>query len=173
MKLAIMQPYFFPYLGYFDLLNSVDLFVVYDTVQFIKQGWLGRNRILHPSRTGWQYIYVPLNRASFHSSYRTPILHIRVASDRPWKQHILGQLAHYRKYAPYAAEAIAFVDSCLATEESSISRLNTAILKRCAELLGIDFRYQFCSDLDVVLDPTRSAEERSLICASAWERTNM
>lgn len=46
MKLAIMQPYFFPYLGYFQLINAVDTFIIYDNVQFIRRGWINRNRIL-------------------------------------------------------------------------------------------------------------------------------
>lgn len=46
MKLAIMQPYFFPYIGYFQLMSSVDTFVVYDNIQFVKKGWIHRNRIL-------------------------------------------------------------------------------------------------------------------------------
>lgn len=46
MKLGIMQPYFFPYIGYFQLINSVDKFVIYDDVNYIKQGWINRNRIL-------------------------------------------------------------------------------------------------------------------------------
>jgi hypothetical protein len=46
MKLAIMQPYFFPYIGYFQLINSVDEFVIYDNIQYTKKGWINRNRIL-------------------------------------------------------------------------------------------------------------------------------
>lgn len=46
MKLGIMQPYLFPYLGYFQLINAVDTFVVYDDVQYIKHGWINRNNIL-------------------------------------------------------------------------------------------------------------------------------
>lgn len=46
MKIAIMQPYFFPYLGYFQLINAVDKFVVYDNIQFTKKGWFNRNRLL-------------------------------------------------------------------------------------------------------------------------------
>ena len=46
MKIAIMQPYLFPYLGYFQLINAVDKFIVYDDVAFIKQGWINRNNIL-------------------------------------------------------------------------------------------------------------------------------
>lgn len=46
MKLAVMQPYFFPYLGYFQLINAVDKFVFYDDVNYIKGGWINRNNIL-------------------------------------------------------------------------------------------------------------------------------
>ena len=46
MKLGIMQPYFIPYIGYFQLINLVDQFVIYDNIQFTKKGWIKRNRIL-------------------------------------------------------------------------------------------------------------------------------
>jgi len=46
MKLAIMQPYLFPYIGYYQLINAVDVFVLYDDVTWIKQGWINRNRII-------------------------------------------------------------------------------------------------------------------------------
>ncbi len=46
MKLAIMQPYLFPYLGYFQLIQAVDVFVIYDDVHYIKGGWINRNKIL-------------------------------------------------------------------------------------------------------------------------------
>ena len=46
MKIAIMQPYFFPYLGYWQLISAVDRFIVFDDVNYIKKGWINRNRIL-------------------------------------------------------------------------------------------------------------------------------
>ena len=46
MKLAIMQPYFFPYIGYFQLIHSIDTFVIYDDVNFLKRGWMNRNYVL-------------------------------------------------------------------------------------------------------------------------------
>ena len=45
-KIAIMQPYFFPYIGYFQLINSVDEFIIYDNIQYTKGGWINRNQIL-------------------------------------------------------------------------------------------------------------------------------
>ncbi len=49
MKLAIMQPYFLPYIGYFQLIAAVDIFVVYDRIKYTKKGWINRNRLLRGS----------------------------------------------------------------------------------------------------------------------------
>ena len=62
MKIAIMQPYFFPYLGYWQLMNIVDKFVIYDDVNYIKRGWINRNRILVEGKPF--YIHVPVMKAS-------------------------------------------------------------------------------------------------------------
>lgn len=51
MEIAIMQPYFLPYIGYFQLLNAVDEFVLYDNIKFTKKGWINRNRILNPNNS--------------------------------------------------------------------------------------------------------------------------
>ena len=61
MKLAIMQPYFFPYLGYLSLIKNTDRFILFDTVQFIRHGWIERNRVLKQG-DGWQYISIPLEK---------------------------------------------------------------------------------------------------------------
>ena len=59
MKISVMQPYFFPYLGYFQLIAASDIFVILDDVQFIDKGWINRNRILHPAvEKKWNYINV-------------------------------------------------------------------------------------------------------------------
>lgn len=50
MKLGIMQPYFYPYLGYFSLIKHTDKWIVFDSVQYIERGWVNRNRIIHPTK---------------------------------------------------------------------------------------------------------------------------
>src|SRR5437763_14407143 len=50
MKLAIMQPYFLPYIGYFQLIGAVDVFVVYDNIKYTKKGWINRNRLLRDGK---------------------------------------------------------------------------------------------------------------------------
>ena len=61
MKVAIMQPYLFPYIGYFQLINAVDRFGIGDDVQFIKEGWINRNRIGINQRD--EYIILPVKKA--------------------------------------------------------------------------------------------------------------
>jgi hypothetical protein len=156
VRIAITQPYFFPYLGYFDLLHNVDLFVIYDTVQYIRRGWIHRNRILRQHGSGWQYIIVPTRQAP----QKTPIRDVQINNSLPWQEHILNQLEHYKKSAPHADLTIKFVKDCLSGQETSLSRLNVNILARCSELLNLNSQYQFCSDLDIELDMGHTAEER-------------
>ncbi|MFB5621865.1 MAG: WbqC family protein, partial [Candidatus Nitrosomaritimum yanchengensis] len=163
MKLAIMQPYFFPYLGYFDLIHNADLFIIYDTVQYIKQGWINRNRILHPNKVGWQYINVPVDSTSFHDSYRTSILDIKIARHTSWQNRLVAQLSHYKNNAPYFKETIEFIKKTLSIEESYISRLNVQILEQCTKFLNISFQHQFSSELDIQLDKKLTAEEKVLL----------
>ena len=162
MKLGIMQPYFFPYLGYFDLINCVDKWIVFDTAQYIRHGWINRNRILHP-KEGWQYIIVPLRKHSRDIAIKG----VQINNDLDWKRRIIGQLQHYKRRAPYFRETIAFVEDCLFGDclglgESSISRLNAFILNKVCTRLGIRFDYDFFSEMNLELGPVEGPEDWAL-----------
>jgi hypothetical protein len=88
MKLALMQPYFFPYIGYFTLVGAVDRFVFYDDVQYIKNGWINRNRILLAGEPS--YITVPLQSASLSRR----IDEVAIAQGGNWKRKMLESLRH-------------------------------------------------------------------------------
>ncbi len=62
MKIAIMQPYIFPYIGYFQLIHAADVFVFYDDVNYINRGWINRNRILLNGKD--QLFTIPCKEAS-------------------------------------------------------------------------------------------------------------
>jgi hypothetical protein len=94
MRLAIMQPYFFPYQGYFQLIAAVDRFVIYDDVAFIKNGWINRNRIL--TMSGAQYVTVPLAGAS---SFRA-IRETQCAAPSAWRDKLLRTLTQVYARAP-------------------------------------------------------------------------
>lgn len=96
MKLGIMQPYFFPYLGYFSIIKHTDKYILSDEVQFSHHGWIERNRILKPV-AGWQYINVPLIKAN----RVLPIKEVFINNSIDWKSKIMAQLHHYKKKSPF------------------------------------------------------------------------
>lgn len=166
MQLGIMQPYFFPYLGYFDLINYSYRWIVFDTVQYIRHGWVNRNRILHPKK-GWQYIAVPVKK----HSRNTVIKDIEVSQDPKWRKRILGQIQHYRRTAPYFHETYQLVEECLAAEEHSLSRLNVAILDNVCHHLGISFEYEYFSEMELELGPVEGPDEWAIRISEAIEAT--
>jgi hypothetical protein len=127
-----MQPYFFPYVGYFQLIAVVDRFVVYDDVSFIKNGWINRNRIL--TETGIRYVTVPLSGAS---SFRA-IHETRCAPPAGWRDKILRTISEAYARAPEREAGLALVRRVLETADSeSIRDLAVASLRevcRYAEL---------------------------------------
>lgn len=131
MKLAIMQPYFFPYIGYWQLIHAADCFVLFDDAQYMRHGWVNRNRILKPGG-GWQYILVPLKKHAATES----IKNVQAHPDKQWKELIIGQLAHYKNKARYFDEINGLVREILFSNDGkSIAAINFAtIIKLCAYL---------------------------------------
>ena len=95
MRLGLNQPYFFPYIGHFSLIQHVDRYIIDDVVQFTDKSWMTRNRILN-AQNGWQYILVPVKR---HSS-KSPIYEIEIDNEKKWQIKLLKQMDYYRR-APY------------------------------------------------------------------------
>ena len=114
-----MQPYFLPYQGYFSLIKEVDLFILLDDVQFIRHGWIERNRILKPQES-WQYIKVPLVK----HPRETKIKDIKISYNEDWRKKMLAQIGHYKKRAPFYREGSELLTRILEFEFSSISELN-------------------------------------------------
>lgn len=132
-RMAGMQPYFFPYLGYWQLIDAVDCFVLFDEAQYIKQGWVNRNRVLKPGG-GWQYIQVPVARHPANAA----IGEVLIAPAEDWRPRVLNKLAHYRFIAPYFADTIEIVQACLRPgPERSIGELNAHLVRRMCEALSI------------------------------------
>ena len=133
-RVAGMQPYFFPYIGYWQLIDAVDCFVLFDEAQYMKQGWVNRNRILKPGG-GWQYIQVPVAKHPTSAS----ICDVQIADDSKWKSRILNQLAQYRSKAPFYGETAGAVEAALMNgDELSIGALNCRIVREICALLSID-----------------------------------
>lgn len=144
MKLGIMQPYFFPYIGYFQLINAVDSWVVFDVVQYIRHQWVNRNRILHPNQ-GWQYIVAPIT----NHARGDLIKEIRIVPSC-WREKIVAQLTHYNKKAPFYRNTLEFVKHCLlevADHQDSLALLNHTLLDETCHYLSVPYRATVCSEL--------------------------
>lgn len=160
MKLGIMQPYFFPYLGYFALINAVDLFILFDTPQFIRHGWIERNQILN-SQGKPMYIRVPLEKFK----RETPINQVKIRTHEAWQSKLLEQLNVYKKRAPFFDEAIALLEKTFATETNSIVELNHLALKNVCEYLEIDTPIKIWSEMDIAIGEVNAPDEWALeIC---------
>src|SRR5437016_5023773 len=95
MTVAIMQPYFFPYLGYFQLVNAVDTFVFFDDVNFINKGWINRNQVLQQN-TPLRFT-VPLLKASQNRK----INEIELSDFPAWRKQFLRSIEMNYKRAPF------------------------------------------------------------------------
>ena len=166
MIVGIMQPYFFPYLGYFDLINRADRWIVFDTPQYMREGWVNRNRILH-AREGWQYVIVPLKK----HARDTPINQIEAVDFPDWRRKIINQFTHYRGRAPYYGQTIALVEDCLSSGEANLSRLNVDCLGKICRYLGIAWRPEIFSEMDLDLGPVEASADWALRIAEAVHAT--
>lgn len=159
MKVGIMQPYFFPYIGYISLIDQVDEFILLDAVQYIRHGWIERNRIISPSN-GWQYIKVPLVK----HSQKTLIEDIKINNNIEWKKKILSQLCCYRR-APYYSSVINMVEQLFDEKFDTITQLNYKALLCVLKYLEIETHISIFSNMNIQLEKVEKADEWALnIC---------
>jgi hypothetical protein len=143
MRLGIMQPYFFPYLGHFALIAAVDEWVVFDIPQYTRKSWINRNRVLHPA-AGWQYISIPLADSSIHIR----ISDARIACIQDQERYVLGKVSHYRRRAPYYKEVCEVIrHTFAAAPDHSLVSLNIGGLRSVCQYLALPFHYRRCTEL--------------------------
>jgi WbqC-like protein len=131
MKLAIMQPYLFPYIGYFQLINAVDKFVFLDDVNYINRGWINRNRILVNSKANM--FTVPLKDASQNKL----INEIEVAYQN-WQQKILKTIEHAYKKAPQFECVFDVIKAVFLLPVADIATLAKKSIYAVCKFLNID-----------------------------------
>lgn len=155
MKIAIMQPYFFPYLGYFQLIKAVDKFVFYNDVNFIKNGWINRNRILVNNQS--HYLTVQLKGASPNK-----LIHeIEFTDNRPKLLRTLYMA--YRK-APQFDIVWSLVEKCLTFETDKISDLAINTIKEVCNYLDIKTTFEISSSSYPETKGLEKAERLKEIC---------
>jgi hypothetical protein len=131
MKLAIMQPYFFPYIGYFQLINAVDKFIIYDDVNYINRGWINRNNILVNGAA--HLIQVPLVGASQNKL----INEIVIVQDTKWKNKLLRTIQQSYAKAPFFKPIFELIESTINKDETNIAVFNVNGVKSVCDYMGI------------------------------------
>lgn len=158
MKIGIMQPYFFPYVGYYQLMNAVDEYVVYDNIEFTKKGWINRNRILVNGADA--YITLPLK----NDSDFLPVNQRYLADSWPVERNkILNRIRESYRKAPHFESVFPVIERCVLFGESNLFAFLYNSLNVIKDHLGIDTRLVISSEIPV--DHTLKSEEKVLeIC---------
>jgi hypothetical protein len=134
-RLAIMQPYLFPYIGYFQLVGSVDRFVFFDDVNFIKRGWINRNRLLFSGSVG--YFTIPLVAAS--QNHR--ICDIQVCMEGGWQKKLSTSIRESYSKAPYFHTVYELVENVIFSGELSIANMAKHSVLSVAEYLDLNTQF--------------------------------
>ncbi|MGR9278632.1 WbqC family protein (plasmid) [Rhizobium leguminosarum] len=159
MKLAIMQPYFFPYIGYFQLIHAVDKFVVYDNIKYTKKGWINRNRIL---RNGEDYTFsLPIKAASDSLDICD-----RTLSTEFDRNKLVNQIQGAYRRAPFFSNAFPVIEQAIRFQDSNLySYIFNSVTKIC-DYLGI--KTEFIVSSKMKIDHGLKAETKVLaLCEEA------
>tara|TARA_B100000745_G_scaffold240375_1_gene162932 strand:+ start:714 stop:1403 length:690 start_codon:yes stop_codon:yes gene_type:complete len=149
MKLAVMQPYLFPYIGYFQLIYASDLFLIYDDVAYIKQGYINRNNIY--SANGIMRFTIPVPRASSNKL----IADLEFSSDTG---KFLKSIEQSYSKAPYFKKIFPLVQQVMEQEDRTIASVCLKSYQAIFLLLGLDKKFKMTSRLDY--DRTVLARDR-------------
>ncbi|MFR9166878.1 MAG: WbqC family protein [Dysgonomonas sp.] len=139
MKLGIMQPYFFPYIGYFQLMNAVDKYVIYNDVNYIKGGWINRNRIL---LNGNDFLLnIQLKGASPHKK----INEISINDNRT---SILKTITQAYRKAPYYDNTYPLLEEIINYKTDNLSDFLANSLKSLASYLNFNTEIILSSEIE-------------------------
>lgn len=157
MKTAIMQPYVFPYLGYFQLVGAVDSFVFFNDVNYIKKGWINKNQIIQ-NNTIIKFT-IPLSNVSQNSL----ICDVMISDYTKWRTDFIKNLTFSYKKAPHFASANELITSILNEKDfTSIDELAQISVKRIANYLGLKTNFLISDKIDYNRDQCESGQEKIL-----------
>ncbi|MEY8767067.1 WbqC family protein [Francisella philomiragia] len=139
MKVAVMQPYFFPYIGYWQLINAVDTFVIYDDVNFIKKGYINRNNILLNNKP--HRVTLELSGASQNKL----INEIYLGSNM---QSLLKTIEQSYSKSPCFNNVYGLLEKIMLVEEESLALFLENLIKSISSYIGIDTKFIRSSNLN-------------------------
>lgn len=157
-----MQPYFFPYIGYFQLMNAVDEFIIYDNIEYTRKGWVNRNRILAGGID--TYITLPLRK---DSDYLNVVERTLADTWTTEKEKMLNKIKESYRKAPCFKEFFPLLEESLQSGETNLFLFLIQSLRKTMEYLEIETPLITSSTL--LIDHTLRAEEKVLALVKARE----
>jgi hypothetical protein len=144
MKAAILQSNYIPWKGYFDLMNSADVFVIYDEVQYTKNDWRNRNKI--KTTQGLSWLTIPVRQERLSQS----ILETKVHNSDWRRKHWTAISMNYAKAPFFTQYAETFNKLYLQSDELYLSRINYDFITVINSILGINTRVVWSHDMQLV-----------------------
>lgn len=148
MTIAVMQPYIFPYLGYFQLIYAADRFVFYDDVKYIKQGWINRNKILINGNENM--FSVPVSKPVQFSAINEVLLHPELFP--AWKLKFLKSVTQAYKKAPYFDAVFPVIEEVMLSDSGNIGELAVKSITTVCNYLDLEREFFLSS---VQFGPTK------------------
>ncbi|MBF8150973.1 WbqC family protein [Winogradskyella sp. F6397] len=143
MKVAVMQPYIFPYIGYFQMVNASDIFVFYDNVDYIQRGYINRNNLL--SGDGKQYFTVPVKK----SSLGTKVNEVVISDYGKWKVKFLKQIKFTYSKAPFFNDIYDILENFLENKKyDKISDFSLESVIMISNYLEMRNQFAFSSEIE-------------------------
>ena len=142
MTVGIMQPYFLPYIGYWQLINAVDVFVIYDNIQYTKKGWINRNRVLNDGKD--VYITIPIEKDSDYLN----VVERKISNDFN-KIKLLNQIKEYYKKAPNFSNSIILFEEIIMHDERNLFEFILNSIKVICNKLEIKTQIQISSKIEI------------------------
>lgn len=159
MKLAIMQPYFFPYLGYWQLINAVDEFIIYNNVAYIKNGWINRNSILIQDKP--HLITLPLQNASSFKS----INEIDILNNKKNITNAIKTINMAYSKAPYFKDVFDIITNIFDNySQNKIDIFNYNVILKINKYLNINTKITLASELKEINTNLKGQDKILEIC---------
>lgn len=147
MIVAIHQPQYLPWIGYFDKIDCADVFVLLDNVQYKKNEWQNRNRI--KTSQGWQWITVPVLY-----KYPEKINEVKINNTVDWRKKHLNALTYNYSKAPFFEKHRKFLEKTFSTNWEFLVEINTHVIQYLINALGINKKIVLASSLRLREGPT-------------------
>jgi hypothetical protein len=140
MSIGIVQPYLFPYVGYFQLISEVDTFIFYDDVNFIMRGWINRNKVLVNGKAN--YFTIPCKDASQNKL----INEVKHAITDKKRGKLLRKIKFSYSNAPFFDDVFPIVENVLHAESSYIADLAMQSIRQTCRYLNLDTTFKISSE---------------------------